>query len=145
VNATTIKRWPIIVLANLAAWVGLVALRAPLPEAFFATKNEWLGPGRFHYSSADPVLVIAGRPLWSWSQYHGGETSVVMALEAVNVPALVVVVLSDAFLGAFGVPRYTRSILAFVCLLVMTTIQWHLVARALSAFRAWRQGDSQTA
>jgi hypothetical protein len=134
------KLGAVIIIANLAAWVGLVTVRAPLPNSFFAAKDKWLEPGEFHHRSSDPVLVIAGRPLWSWSQYHGGEVTAVKALEAVNLPALVAVVLWDLFVhGALGIPTYTRSLLTFVCLVVATTIQWHLVVRAITAFLTWRQ------
>ncbi len=125
--------------ANLVAWVSLVGLRDPLPDSFFAERDEWLGPGAFYHSSVAPELVIAGRPLWSWNEYHGGEILAVKALEVLNLPSLIVVALCDLLVGdAFGVPTYLRSVFTFLGLLVVTTLQWLLVAKAIIAFHVWR-------
>lgn len=46
--------------------------------------------GYFFMSSADPIMFIAGRPLYTWSEWHGGEELWVKLIEVPNLPALVV-------------------------------------------------------
>lgn len=78
----------VLVIINLCAWGALVALRGPLPESFFVERDTARQHGGFFLSSGDPTLVIAGRPLWQWSQFHGGERVVVKLLEVANVVPL---------------------------------------------------------
>ena len=93
-------------------------------------------PGQFYFTSADPMAVIAERPLWSWSVFHGGEVLPVKVLEVLNLPALVVTVIFNAFAGSSSVIGPQRaSYMTFGVLLLGSTVQWYLVGVALQGLR----------
>lgn len=75
--------------AHLAACVAFLALREP-GISFLAererARREW---GYFFANSADPYVFIAERPLYNWSEWHGGEETWVKVLEVINLPSLV--------------------------------------------------------
>ena len=127
-----------LVVVNLASWLLLLALREPMRPSYFAERDEWHKSGTFHFSSADPPLVIAGRPLWSWSPYHGGESLPVKALELVNLPPLVAAYFASTVFFLLGCPAYTSSILTCGTLLVLSSAQWWLCGLGLERFRSGR-------
>ena len=122
--------------ANLVAWLLLVAFRPPMPQAYFDERDMRRRPGHVFFTSADPMAVIAERPLWSWSVFHGGEAWPVKVLEALNLPALVVAIVFHAFAGSSSVIGPQRaSYMTFGILLFISTVQWYLVAMALQGLR----------
>jgi hypothetical protein len=130
----------VLMVANLCAWGTLVALRGPLPESFFVERDAARQRGGFHLSSGDPMLVIAGRPLWQWSQFHGGERVVVKLLEVANVVPLCIIALIDLMVWSETHMRtYTQSVFAFGGLLLLTSAQWWIAGTAVARFGAWRQ------
>jgi hypothetical protein len=96
--------------------------------------------GGFMLSSGDPMLVIAGRPLWQWSQFHGEERVVVKVLEVANVVPLCIIGLIDVMVwSGTHMQTYTQSVFALGGLLLLTSAQWWIVGTAVARFRVWRQ------
>ena len=130
----------VLVVTNLCAWGTLVALRGPLPESFFVERDTARQDGGFLLSSSDPMLVIAGRPLRQWSQFHGGERVAVKLLEVANVVPLCTIWLIDGMVGSgTRMHVYTQSVFTFGGLLLLTSAQWWIAGTAVARFRAWRQ------
>jgi hypothetical protein len=128
----------VLVAANALAWTALVALREPMPEAYFAERDTARGASGFSTSSSDPFAVLAGRPLWIWS--HGSEPLPVLILAIANALPLFALVVLDAFAWASGwLPTQARSVLALAVLLVLASAQWWLLGTAVMRFLAWRR------
>jgi hypothetical protein len=130
----------VLAMANACAWIAVVTIREPLPESFFAERDAAQVHGGVHINSGDPLLVVVGRPLWQWSEFHGGERAVVKVLEVMNLLPFGAIVIGDAVLWTgTTVQTWMRSVLAFAGILLLTTCQWWLVGTAVARFRAWRQ------
>jgi hypothetical protein len=130
----------LLVVANLFGWLLVLALREPMSAVYFAERDAWRSSGTIHLNSAYPALVIAGRPLWSWSPYHGGEAWPVKVLEVANVPALLAAFVADATCFLLGSSAYTSSIVGCAALLVVSSAQWWVCGRALERLRARHSG-----
>jgi hypothetical protein len=126
----------LLVLCNLAAWCVQVLLRPPLPASYFAARDEARAAGGFFHNSADPLVVIAGRPLWSWSAFHGGERAAVKLLEVANLVPVVIVALASAFPSG---QSHRHSFFMFSALLFLTSLQWWSLGHFVTSFRAWRR------
>ena len=88
------------------------------------------------------IAVVAIRePLpESFFEFHGGERLAVKVLEVVNLLPFGTIVLGNAVMRTgTTVQTWTRSVLAFVGLLLLTTGQGWWVGTAVARFRVWRQ------
>lgn len=109
-----------------------------MDDVFLATHDVPRQSGEFHLNSADPPLVLIGRPLWWWSEHHGGEHFTVKVLEVPNLLPLVLVKLTDVFLKvATDSGTYTRSVLLFVELLLLSSAQWWTIGNVIVRFKSW--------
>jgi hypothetical protein len=124
--------------ANLTAWLLLVLFREPLPAEYFQARDQAAARGGFLITSADPIVVIGGRPLRTWSEWHGGEASLVKLLEVVNILAVTITVFAGFLLGLTGLPTYRRSFVTLAILLIYSSIQWWFVGWGIDRFRAGR-------
>jgi len=86
----------VLVSLHLVACAFFLALRDPgisfLAEREHARKEF----GRFFIVSGGPYTFVAERPLYSWSEWHGGEETWVKVLEVANLPSIVL----TAIIGA---------------------------------------------
>jgi len=129
----------LLVVSNLCAWGTLVVLRGPLPDSYFAERDSARQQAGFLFSSGDPALVVAGRPLWWWSEFHGGERLIVKLLEVPNLVPLCVIGLAGAIVAsATRVGTHTRSLFTFGALLLLSSGQGWIAGTAVARFRAWR-------
>jgi hypothetical protein len=128
----------LLVVANLFGWLLFVALRDPMPPTYFAEQDEWHRSGTFQLNSGYPALVLAGRPLWNWSPFHGGEAWPVKALELANLPGLIAAFFAYAVFFMLRCSAFTSSMLAYAVLLILSTAQWWLCGLGLERFRSLR-------
>jgi hypothetical protein len=130
----------VFVLANAIAWAVLIGLRAPLPASYFDDHDAARrAGGLFYLNSADPPLVVAGRPLHAWSVYHGGEAIMVKALEVANlIPLLGTMIASTTVVASLQIPMMEQSYVTCGILLMLTTIQWWTIGSVVASFRRWR-------
>ena len=77
------------VLVNWLAFAAFIVHR-PSAESELRRKDARRADGYFELSSADPYAYIAARPLYNWSEWHGGERTWVKVIEVANLPALLV-------------------------------------------------------
>jgi hypothetical protein len=96
----------VLVTLHLMACAGFLAFRNP-GISFLAERErerrEW---GYFFMNSADPYMFIAERPLYNWSEWHGGEETWVKALEVINLPSI----LLTATVGGIVVAMYRSPV-----------------------------------
>ena len=86
--------------------------------------------------------ILACRDLHDWSEWHGGERTVVKILEAANVVPLVAAGVVHMFLGDAS---FTSSLsacqwswgLALVFILCATA-QWAAIGQVVDSFRSYR-------
>ena len=128
-----------LIAANLGAWALLLIVRAPLPAEYFAERDPRLNAGRVHWRSTDPPLVIAGRPLFDWSEHHGGEHALVKVLEALNlIPLAATALIGALLLVAVPLSLEAHSDVLAVVLAALVTAQWWLAGSAARSFRAFQ-------
>jgi hypothetical protein len=134
------KRAVIIVTPCIVNWIVFavfIAVRPPA-TALIEERERAQQMGAFTFSSGDPLMVIAERPLYQWNKWHGGEAAWVKVAEVLNGPAFVAAkVAGDSWSSsaAFsGEPTYRREswVRAYVFLIV-ATLQWLIVG----AVAAW--------
>ena len=79
----------ILCLINWAAFLSFLILRDPVIEQ--EREIEYLANGTVFrpLPSGHPESHIAGRPLHTWSSWHGGERPFIKITEVVNYPALI--------------------------------------------------------
>ena len=109
---------------NAVAWCLFLLIRAPLSHEYFSKRDPQLNGGMWVLSSGDPVLVIAERPLFSWSKFHGGEHVAVKLLEAANLMPLVGAVVVSILLHGGSISLVAQSYVVLVVLLALSTLQW---------------------
>lgn len=122
---------------NLFVCAVFIIVRPPA-KALIEERERAQRMGAFTFSSGDPLMVIAERPLYQWSKWHGGEATWVKVAQVLNGPALI----AAKFAGdrwshgtAFsGEPTYRREswVRAYV-FLITATLQW-LIVGALAAW-----------
>ena len=110
-------------------WISCIlflALRAPDPpggalDQLEATRNT----GELVFSSAAPWGYVAERPLYSWSEWHGGESVGVKALVIANlVPTLLTTAILDSPDQASTTPIRLQTWIAALVYLALSTMQW---------------------
>jgi hypothetical protein len=142
------KRAAIIVTPCVINWIvfaAFIAVRSPA-TALIEERERAEQMGAFTLSSADPLMVIAERPLYQWNQWHGGEVPWVKVAEVMNGPAFIAAqVAGSRWLSgaAFGDPTYRRQswVRAYV-FLVVATLQW-LILGAIAAWVVGRRRDAK--
>lgn len=80
----------ILCVVNLLGFSAFILAREPyihLGQELEVSRQtgEWMGS----YYSGQPLTHIAGRPLYSWNDWHGNEATWVKVLEIANFPALI--------------------------------------------------------
>ncbi|HSF16129.1 MAG TPA: hypothetical protein VLK65_11310 [Vicinamibacteria bacterium] len=122
--------------AHAAACVVFLALREP-GISFLAererARREW---GYFFINSADPYMFIAERPLYNWSEWHGGEETWVKVLEVLNLPSLiltatiggaVIAVHRGTSFGDYPTDTWIRALF----FLAFSLVQWWTIGRVV--------------
>lgn len=132
-----------LLLANYVAFGAFIALR-PSEAARLHEKDREYRRGYLSMSSADPYTYIAARPLYNWSEWHGGERVAVKLLVTANLPALFA---AGAVTPVVGVTLrvsvyYGWSYVRGALFLLFATIQWLVIGgmihRAISVRRRAR-------
>ena len=84
--------------------------------------------------SGDPLTHIAGRPLYSWNSWHGGEDAWVQAAEVANAPSLALAHVAAPFVAtAFsGDSYYFESWVKAWIFAFLSSAQWIVVGIALT-------------
>ena len=77
----------LLVFVNWLVFATFLAQR-PSAESELRRKDALMAAGHFEFSTADPWSYIAARPLYNWSEWHGGERTWVKLTEVANLPAL---------------------------------------------------------
>jgi hypothetical protein len=129
-----------LLLANYLAFALFLALR-PSAAEYLRAKDEAAQRGEFTLSDADPDTFIAGRPLYNWNEWHGGERLGVKVLEVVNLPALAAANrFTEARSADAGASSYYRdSNVRGRLFLLFATVQWLAVGGLISRWRAMRR------
>ena len=78
-----------LVLAHLVACGAFLAAREPGISFLAEREAAYKEPGRFFFTSGDPYVYMAERPLRNWSRWHGGEEMWVKVLMIINLPSLI--------------------------------------------------------
>jgi hypothetical protein len=120
-------RW-LLLASNAVACVFFVVVREPpAPEYLAEWESAHRTGGIFLNSAVDGM--VACRPLYSWSDWHGGEALWVKSLEVANMPALALAGVFGAA-GELGVARMfpicTWSWILGGVFLVAASVQWWL-------------------
>jgi hypothetical protein len=124
------------VVVNLIACAAFLIVR-PVATSLIEERERAEQSGAFSLSSSDPFMLIAGRPLRQWNEWHGGEAAWVKVIEVANGPAVLVAKLVGDLWGAehafSGQPTYRRQswIRAYI-FLVVSSVQWLLIGLALA-------------
>jgi hypothetical protein len=135
---------------NLAACLLFIALREPAPAVYVAELDK----AREHlrrcqgvcgewYDNTAVMGFVAGRLLYSWSDWHGGEDTWVKVLVTVNLPAVVVTLAGEFVLGGHGnlspllrLSAVEESWVWGIVFASVASLQWWAVGRLLVA--VWR-------
>lgn len=116
---------------------GIFLLVRPEATALIEERESEQRAGTLTLSSDDPYMLIAGRPLWQWNEWHGGESTWVKAVEVLDGPAVITArhfgdcwAASRAFNGK---PTYRREswIRAYVFIIV-SSAQWLLIGALIA-------------
>jgi hypothetical protein len=92
-------------------------------------KEQAREQGMFTMSSGEPLLYVAGRPLYQWNTWHGGEQLWVKILETPNIMPLMATVFLDKFvevvllrshIGSFR----TQSWVTGYIFILLSSLQW---------------------
>jgi hypothetical protein len=134
----------VLLVANAAA-CALFLLREPAPQEYLAEVDAARrNGGMYLVSGIDGTLAC--RQIYSWSEWHGGETLGVKVLEVANLPALVVTGVV-AFVGELGVARVltacTWSWLLAAVFIAAASLQWWIVGVLIAALARRVPGGSQ--
>ena len=121
---------------NLIACAAFLIVR-PEATSLIEERERAERSGAFSLSSSDPFMLIAGRPLWQWNEWHGGEATWVKAIEVANGPAVFVAKLFgdvwEAGHAFSGQPTYRgQSWMRAYVFLVVSSVQWLLIGLALA-------------
>jgi len=116
---------------NAIACAVFLAARPPATE-LIVQREKAQRVGTLTMSSGDPYMLIAERPLWQWSVWHGGESLWVKTLEVLNGPAVIAAKrFGDEWAGdhAFsGTATYRReSWIRAYTFAIASSLQWLLV------------------
>ncbi len=116
---------------------GIFLLARPEATALIEEREREQRAGMLTLSSADPYMLIAGRPLFQWNEWHGGESTWVKAVEVIDGPAVITAkhfgdrwAASRAFNGK---RTYRREswIRAYV-FIIASSVQWLLIGALLA-------------
>jgi hypothetical protein len=121
---------------NLIACAAFLMVR-PEATSLIEERERAEQMGAFSLSSSDPYMLIAGRPLRQWNEWHGGEAVWVKVIEVANGPAVLVAKFSGDLWGAehsfSGQPTYRRkSWMRAYVFLIVSSVQWLLIGLALA-------------
>jgi len=134
---------PLIV--NLIACAAFLIIR-PEAKLLIEERERAEQSGTLSLSSGDPYMLIAGRPLRQWNEWHGGEPAWVKVVEVVNSPAVFAAKrFGDRWASEHtfsGQPTYRRQswVRAYVFLLV-SSAQWLLIGLALARLTKPRRAE----
>ena len=130
------KLGTVLVLINYAFFAAFLTFR-PSEEAILHSKDVRWAAGHFEWNSAAPWTYIAARPLYNWTEWHGGELTWIKAVEVLNLPAL--------FTGALAVRvarqstqigyYYESSWVRAWAFLAAATAQWLAIGSILTLWR----------
>ena len=122
-----------LLLANYVAFGVFLALR-PSAADRLREKDSASERGEFSISSADPYTYIAARPLYNWSEWHGGEHPTVKMLEIANLPALLAASSLTPVVGTItgASVHHGWSYVRAALFLLFATGQWLTIGRWLS-------------
>jgi hypothetical protein len=139
-----IRKHPVVALflsIHLAGCSAFLFLREPgisFPEEEERMRRD---SGYFFVSSAGPIMHIAGRPLYNWSEWHGGEARWVKILEVANLPALIatvtighvpIAIYRSTGRGTFLHDTWIRALV----FLLFSVAQWVFIGRLLERIGA---------
>jgi len=126
----------VLVSLHVVACASFLALRDPgisfLAEREYARKEF----GRFFNVSGGPYTFVAERPLYNWSEWHGGEETWVKILEVANLPSIVLTaIIGGVVITAYGSTGYgdvgTDTWLRAFIYLLFSVAQWWIVGLGL--------------
>jgi hypothetical protein len=126
----------ILVSLHLVACASFFVLRQPGIKFLAERERARREAGRFFIVSGGPYTFIAERPLYDWSEWHGGEETWVKFLEVANLPSIVltatvggIVIAAYRFTGYgdFSSDTWFRAYI----FLFFSVAQWWLVGRGL--------------
>ena len=125
-----------LLIVNYLAFGVFIASR-PSESQVLRTRDAAWNRGEFWISSADPYTYIAGRPLYNWSPWHGGERLGVKILEVINLPALLLASALTPIIGMItGASHYySWSWIRAVLFLLFATFQWLILGSIISRLR----------
>lgn len=146
------KRAAIIVTPCIVNWIMFavfITVRPPA-TALIEERERAEQIGAFTFSSGDPLMVIAERPLYQWNEWHGGEATWVKVAEVLNGPAFIAAKVTgnrESSSAAFsGEPTYRRAswVRAYVFLIV-ATLQWLIVGAVAARIVLGRRAKDRAA
>ena len=132
--------------ANVVVCALFVALRPPVPAAYQAELDDARRQGNMLFDSGS-LGMLACRELHAWSEWHGGERTVVKVLEAVDVVPLIAAGVVHLFVRDAG---FTQGLSACqwawvlaLAFLLCATAQWAAIGQAVDALRSYRAARVQ--
>ena len=123
----------------LVNWLGFclfLAYRRPHIDARYERTAAATAATFEPMGSGQPAFHIAGRPMYDWNSWHGGEVPVVKLLAIANYPALVIArglapAVSRLLFKRIGTYSLESWVLAWI-FVVLASVQWVGVAWFLS-------------
>jgi hypothetical protein len=132
-----------LLLANYLGFALFLVLR-PSAAEYLRAKDEALHRGEFTVSDADPTCFIAGRPLYDWQPWHGGESMGVKVLEVANFPALSAAGFLTRRLLFDADSYYQNSDIPGLLFLPLATAQWLGLGWMSRGWSALRRRNAST-
>jgi hypothetical protein len=126
-------------LVPVLAWAAFLVLRPPNPF-FLSQQQEARATGGFFIMSGMPYTHLAERPLYTWSNWHGGEHIAVKALELATLPGLIagcVLCFPISLLLSPHISVQSESWVRFGFVVLFSTLQWAALGPVFQ--RAWQR------
>jgi hypothetical protein len=131
---------------NLIACAAFLIVR-PEATSLIEERERAEQNGTLSLSSSDPYMLIAGRPLRQWNEWHGGESAWVKVIEVANGPAVFAAKrFGDRWSAQHvfdGQPAYGRqSWVRAYFFLIVSSVQWLLIGLALARLTRPRRAET---
>lgn len=125
------RRVAVILSLCIVNWTGFAGFLVTREPYIHHEKELDSGEVMASFYSGEPLTHIAGRPLYSWNSWHGGESLFVKVLEVFNSPALAAAHVATPLLKGFfvmssGSYRSESWVRAWL-FIVFATLQWILI------------------
>ena len=126
-----------------ASWIAFACF-AIARESYIENEGDLdVGDSMNAYYSGKPLTHIAGRPLYAWRSWHGGEAFAVKMLELLNLPSLGLAHLAAepvaAALFRSSVSYYLVSWVRAWLFVAAATVQWFLIGMLIDGWRRRRR------